>query len=44
MTPRRPGQGLYISPSRDLVAAWFTTGDGSERDEAMARAIALSCD
>ena len=35
------GQGLYISPSRDLVAVRFTNGDGSEWNEAMARAIAL---
>ena len=36
------GQGIYVSPSRDLVMVWFTTGDGSEWNEAMARAIALS--
>jgi len=23
------GQGRYVSPSYDLVAAWFATGDGS---------------
>ena len=22
--------GLYVSPSRDMVAVWFTTGDGTE--------------
>jgi len=38
------GQGLYVSPSRDLVAVWFSTGDGSEWNEAMARAIALHFD
>ncbi|SDG60824.1 serine hydrolase domain-containing protein [Alloyangia pacifica] len=38
------GQGLYVSPSKDLVAVWFTTGDGSEWNEAMARAIALHFD
>lgn len=36
------GQGLYVSPLRDMVVVWFTTGDGSEANEAMARAIALS--
>jgi len=34
------GQGLYVSPSRDLVIAWFSTGDNAE--QVMARAIALS--
>lgn len=34
------GQGLYISPSRDLVIAWFATGDNAE--QVMARAIATS--
>jgi CubicO group peptidase (beta-lactamase class C family) len=38
------GQGLYVSPSRDMVAVWFTTGDGTEWNEAMGRAIALSFD
>jgi len=38
------GQGLYVSPSRDMVAVWFTSGDGTEWNEAMARAIALSFD
>lgn len=38
------GQGLYVSPSRDMVAVWFSTGDGSEWNEAMARAIALNWD
>jgi CubicO group peptidase (beta-lactamase class C family) len=36
------GQGLYVSPGRDLVMVWFTTGDGTEWNEAMGRAIALS--
>ncbi|EMG27154.1 hypothetical protein X560_0890 [Listeria fleischmannii 1991] len=34
------GQGLYVSPSRDLVIAWFCTGGNDELT--MARAIALS--
>ena len=38
------GQGLYVSPAKDLVAVWFSTGDGSEWNEAMARAIALHFD
>jgi CubicO group peptidase (beta-lactamase class C family) len=38
------GQGLYVSPSRDMVAVWFTTGDGTEWNEAMGRAIAMSFD
>jgi CubicO group peptidase (beta-lactamase class C family) len=38
------GQGFYVSPSRDMVAVWFTTGDGTEWNEAMGRAIALSFD
>ena len=38
------GQGIYVSPSRDLVTVWFTTGDGTEWNEAMARAIARSFD
>jgi CubicO group peptidase (beta-lactamase class C family) len=36
------GQGLYISPSRDVVVAWFCTGDGNNQEETMARAIATS--
>jgi CubicO group peptidase (beta-lactamase class C family) len=38
------GQGLYVSPSRDLVAVWLTAGDGTEWNEAMAQAMALSYD
>jgi CubicO group peptidase (beta-lactamase class C family) len=34
------GQGLYISPSKDLVIAWFSTGENPAR--AMARAVATS--
>ncbi len=34
------GQGLYVSPSRDLVIAWFSTGENNEH--VMARAIAVS--
>ena len=36
------GQGLYVSPSRDLVIVWFSTGDGKNKEETMARAISLS--
>ena len=36
------GQGLYVSPSRDLVINWFSTGDGTNQEETMARAISLS--
>lgn len=34
------GQGLYVSPTRDLVIAWFSTGENNEH--VMARAIAVS--
>lgn len=34
------GQGLYVSPSRNLVIAWFSTGENPAR--VMARAIATS--
>jgi len=37
-------QGLYVSPSRDLVINWFSTGDGTTMEETMARAIAKSFD
>lgn len=33
------GQGLYISPTRDTVVAWFCTGTGNDQEETMARAI-----
>jgi CubicO group peptidase (beta-lactamase class C family) len=33
------GQGLYISPSKDIVVAWFCTGTGNNREETMARTI-----
>jgi len=36
------GQGLYISPSRDLVIVWFCHSDGENREQSMARAIAKS--
>lgn len=36
------GQGLYVSPSRDLVIVWFCTSDGKNQEETMARAISLS--
>ncbi|MCJ0806210.1 serine hydrolase domain-containing protein [Vibrio vulnificus] len=38
------GQGLYVSPSRDLVITWFSTGDGKNKEERMARAIAMNFD
>jgi hypothetical protein len=34
------GQRLYISPARDVVVAYFCTGDGENEEETMARAIA----
>lgn len=34
------GQGLYVSSSRDLIIAWFSTGENNAR--VMARAIATS--
>jgi len=33
------GQGLYVSPSKDLVIAWFATGT-EHHEETMARSIA----
>lgn len=33
------GQGLYISPATDTVVAFFSTSDGNNQEEAMARAI-----
>jgi len=33
------GQGVYISPTSDMVVAWFCTGTGNDQEEAMARAI-----
>jgi len=33
------GQGLYVSPTRDMAVVWFGTGDGSTYEEPMARAI-----
>lgn len=33
------GQGIYISPSRDTVVAWFCTGTGANQEETLARAI-----
>jgi hypothetical protein len=38
------GQGLYVSPSRDLVIVWFSTGKGDYQEETMAREIAKSFD
>jgi hypothetical protein len=34
------GQGLYISPARDTVVVWFSTG--KQEEEIMARAIVKS--
>ncbi len=31
-----------ISPSRDIVVAWFCHGDGNNQEETMARAIVES--
>lgn len=36
------GQGLYVSPSTNTVVAWFSTGDGLDQEESMARAIVQS--
>ena len=36
------GQGLYVSPAKDMVVAWFCTGNGTHEEEAMARAIVNS--
>ncbi|MEZ9592676.1 6-aminohexanoate hydrolase [Vibrio breoganii] len=36
------GQGLYISPSKDLVIAFFSSGDGNNQEESYARQIAKS--
>ena len=36
------GQGIYISPATDTVVAWFSTSDGNNQEEAMARAIVKS--
>lgn len=36
------GQGLYVSPARDMVIVWFCSGDGKDQEETMARAIAKS--
>ena len=33
------GQGLYVSPATDTVVAFFATSDGTNQEEAMARAI-----
>lgn len=36
------GQGLYVSPSRDNVVVWFSTGFSDVPMEAFSRAISLS--
>ncbi len=36
------GQGIYVSPQRDVVIVWFATGGSSIPMEAFARAIAKS--
>ena len=33
------GQGLYVSPAKNAVVAWFCTGTGRDQEETMARAI-----
>jgi CubicO group peptidase (beta-lactamase class C family) len=33
------GQGLYVSPTKNIVVAWFCTGTGRNQEETMARAI-----
>lgn len=33
------GQGLYISPTKNIVVAWFATGTGKNQEETMARTI-----
>ena len=38
------GQGIYISPATDTVVAWFSTSDGNNQEEAMARAIVMTLD
>ncbi len=34
------GQGLYVSPARDTVIVWFSTGTGKNKEETFAREIA----
>ncbi|KIO37865.1 serine hydrolase domain-containing protein [Shewanella sp. cp20] len=34
------GQGIYISPDKDLVITFFSTGDGKNQEETYAREIA----
>lgn len=36
------GQGLYVSPSKDVVIAWFCTGPGDNQEETLARNIVQS--
>lgn len=36
------GQGLFVSPSQDMVVAWFCTGDGNNLEEVMAKEIIYS--
>lgn len=36
------GQGIYVSPEKDVVVAWFATGLAEIRMESFARKIALS--
>jgi len=36
------GQGIYISPKSNMVVAWFSTGDGNNEEETLARAIVKS--
>lgn len=36
------GQGIYVSPEKDVVVAWFATGFSEIRMESFARKIAVS--
>jgi hypothetical protein len=36
------GQGIYVSPNKDIVVAWFATGFAEISMESFARKIALS--
>ena len=36
------GQGIYVSPSRDVVIVWYATGGAKIEMEAFARTVAKS--
>lgn len=36
------GQGLYVSPKKNMVVAWFCTGTGRNQEETMVREIVKS--